>query len=94
MSALRKLERRVVKANLTKEHKSVKRGFEDSWKAYRESKYVTKDADGNVISDKTPRNTMPKKRVRFDNVEQYQRLFAFIKGMRADKTEEVTAVTE
>lgn len=56
---------------------------------YREKKYVIKDEDGNVIVDNTPKNTMKKKQNHFDNVESYNRLFAYIESLKNDEKEEV-----
>ena len=91
-SITRKLERNIVKNNIRKDGRSVKRCFEQEWADFREKKYVTKDEEGNVISDRTPRNTMPKKQRHFDNVEQYNRLFAYMDSLKNPKNEEV--VTE
>ena len=91
-SITRKLERNIVKNNIRKDGRSVKRCFEQEWADFREKKYVTKDEEGNVISDRTPRNTMPKKQTHFDNVEQYNRLFAYMDSLKNAKKEEV--VTE
>jgi len=94
MGTLRKLERSIVKSKIKKESKikreggSVKHTFENRWKEYRDNKYVTKDEDGNVISDLTPRNTMPKKQRHFDNVQQYNNMFAFFDKLRAESKEE------
>lgn len=86
--ALRKLERNKVKSEIKKDGRSVKRNFEDGWRKYREAKYVVKDEEGNVISDKTPRNTMPKKQQHFDNFEQYNRLFAYMNNLKNASSEE------
>lgn len=86
--ALRKLERNKVKSEIKKDGRSVRRNFEDGWRKYREEKYVTKDEEGNVISYKTPKNTMPKKQQHFDNIEQYSRLFAYMNSLKAKKSEE------
>ena len=91
-SITRKLERNIVKSNIRKDGRSVKRCFEHEWEDFREKKYVTKDEEGNVISDRTPRNTMPKKQRHFDNVEQYSKLFAYMDSLRNARKEE--AVTE
>lgn len=88
MGTLRRLERNKVKHEIRKDGRSVKRGFEDGWKKYREAKYVTKDEEGNIISDKTPKNTMPKKQMHFDNTEQYSRLFAYVNSKKAEKANE------
>lgn len=90
-SVLRKLERNVVKNNIRKDGRSVKRCFEQEWSDFREKKYVTKDDEGNVISDRTPRNTMRKEQQHFDNVEQYNRLFAYMNSLKNAKKEEVVA---
>lgn len=89
MSAIRKYERSIVKHNIEKEGSSVKRTFSKRWDDFREKKYVTKDADGNVISDKTPKNTMRKKQNHFDNVEQYTRLFAWMDSVRAAREKKI-----
>lgn len=91
-SITRKLERNIVKNNIRKNGRSVKRCFEQEWADFREKKYVTKDEEGNVISDRTTRNTMPKKQNHFDNVEQYNKLFAWMNSLNSAKKEEV--VTE
>ena len=88
MGTLRRLERNKVKHEIIKDGRSVKRCFEGSWKKYREAKYVTKDEEGNIISDKTPKNTMPKKQMHFDNVEQYNRLFAYVNSKKEETTNE------
>ncbi|WP_342759531.1 hypothetical protein [Kineothrix sedimenti] len=87
MSTLRKLERSVVKGSLTKEKVSIKRNFANAWSDFREKKFVVKDDDGNVLSDNTPRNTMKKKQRHFDNVEQYNRLFAYAEALKKEKAE-------
>ena len=87
-SITRKLERNIVKNNIRKDGRSVKRCFEQEWADFREKKYVTKDEEGNVISDRTPRNTMPKKQNHFDNVEQYNKLFAWMNSLRSESKEE------
>lgn len=92
MGTLRRLQRNIVKNNIANSNRSVKRCFEDEWKTFRENKYVVKDEEGNVISDKTPRNTMPKKQRHFDNVEQYTRMFAFMEGLRNAKNVNVDEV--
>lgn len=84
MGTLRRLERNKVKHEIRKDGRSVKRGFEDSWKKYREAKYVTKDEEGNIIYDKTPKNTMSKKQMHFDDVEQYNRLLTYINGLKTE----------
>lgn len=89
MSITRKLERNIVKNNIRKDGRSVKRCFEQEWADFREKKYVTKDEEGNVISDRTPKNTMPKKQNRFDNYDKYDRLFAWINSLRSESKEEV-----
>ena len=91
-SVVRKLERNIVKNNIRKDGRSVKKCFEQEWADFREKKYVTKDEDGNIISDNTPRDTMRKKQRHFDNVEQYNRLFAYMDSLKNSKNEEV--VTE
>lgn len=85
---LRKIERNKVKAEIKKDGRSVKRNFEEGWRKFREAKYVVKDEEGNVISDKTPRNTMPKKQMHFDNVEQYNRFFAYMNGLKNEQSKE------
>lgn len=88
----RKLERNIVKNNIKKDGRSVKKCFEQEWTDFREKKYVTKDEEGNVISDRTPRNTMPKKQIHFDNIEQYNGLFTYMNGLKNAKKKEM--VTE
>lgn len=85
MSTLRKLERNVVKGTLTREKKSIKRNFADAWNDLRDKKFVIKDEDGNVLTDNTPRNTMKKKQRHFDNVEQYNKLFAYTEALKKEK---------
>lgn len=87
---LRSMERKVVKENIRKDNRSVKRCFEDEWLQHRDKKYITKDEDGKVLSDKTPQNTMKKKQRHFDNVDQYTRFFAYIDSLKTD-TEDVVA---
>lgn len=84
-SVLRKLERNIVKNSIEKDGRSVKKCFEQEWSDYREKKYVTKDEEGNIISDKTPKNTMKRKQYHFDNVEQYNNLFAYIEALEVSK---------
>ena len=88
---LRKLERNMVKENIKKDGRSVKRCFESEWSKYREKKYVTKDEDGNIISDKTPRNTMKKKQQHFDSMEQYTRFFNYLNGLTGSEVKESEA---
>lgn len=80
---LRKLERNAVKNKIKKDGRSVKRNFESEWKAHREAKYVLKDENGEVISDRTPKNTMKKKQNHFDNGEQYFRMFNYFANLKA-----------
>lgn len=87
MSTLRSLERQVVKSKLADEKINVKRGFANAWKGFREKKYVVKDDDNNIVADNTPRNTMKTKQSHFDNVEQYNRLFAYADAL-SSKAEE------
>lgn len=87
-SVVRKLERNVIKNKIKKDGRSVKKCFEQEWADFREKKYVIKDEDGNTIADNTPVNTMRKKQNHFDNVEQYNRLFAYIKSLKNDEIEE------
>lgn len=91
MSFIRKLEREMVKAKIKKDKRSIKRCFEQEWSDFREKKYITKDKKGNIISDKTPRNTMRKKQSHFDNVEQYTRFFAYMDSLKNAKAKEATA---
>lgn len=94
-SITRKIERNVIKYKIKKDRRSVKECFSNEWAKFRESKYVIKDKDGNVLSDNTPKNTMPKKKRHFDNVEQYNGLFAFMEGLNAkDKGRKDTTVME
>ena len=83
--ALRKLERNKVKSEIRKDGRSVRRNFEDGWKKYRDKKYVTYDEEGNVISNKTPRNTMKKKQQHWDNGEQYARFLAYVDSLKKEK---------
>ena len=78
MSALRKMERSVVKAKATKNREK----FSGLWEEFRKKKYVVEDSDGNVVSDSTPRNTMKKKRPHFDNREQYINMFSYFEGIK------------
>lgn len=91
MGGLRNLERNILKNNIKKDGRSIKKCFEQEWNDYRENKYVTKDKSGNIISDKTPRNTMPKKQKHFDNIEQYTNLFAYIQSLKNGKNKETAA---
>lgn len=90
MSTLRSLERQVVKSKLADEKINVKRGFANAWKGFREKKYVVKDDDNNIVADNTPRNTMKAKQSHFDNVEQYNKLFAYADALRNEKSEKET----
>ena len=90
MSTLRSLERQVVKSKLADEKISIKRGFANAWKEFREKKYVVKDKDGNIVANNTPRNTMKVKQSHFDNVEQYNKLFAYADALRNEKYEKET----
>ena len=78
-SALRKLERNVVKQELRSDGRSVKRGFGDAWKDYQEKKYKT--------IQKVKRNTQPKKKRFFDNVKHYINMLSFIKNNREESSE-------
>ena len=75
---LRQLERSAAKAKAKKENKD----FSTVWNEYRESKYVTKDEDGNVVLDVTPRNTQKKKQSHFDNGEQYFNMLNFYANLK------------
>jgi len=90
-SAIRKLERNAVKNKLKKNGESVGKGFQSAWQSYREEKYITKDNEGNVIEDNTPRNTMRKKQRHFDNIEQYTNLFAYWDALNAEREEKAVA---
>lgn len=83
MGSSRKYERSIVKAKAAKENNN----FETAWSDYREHKYVTKDEEGNVLVDKTPKNTQRKKQSHFDNKEQYVKMFAWAKSMKEQKEE-------
>jgi hypothetical protein len=87
MSTLRSLERQVVKSKLADEKINIKRGFANAWKEFREKKYVVKDEEGNIVTDNTPRNTARAKQSHFDNVEQYNKLFAYADALRNEKSE-------
>lgn len=91
---LRKMERDIVKAGLRKEGKSVKQGFDQAWKDYREKKYVIKDEDGNVIVDTTPKNTQKKKQNHFDSVDQYTRVFAYMDALKNAQSVEIADTEE
>ena len=91
-SVLRTLERNKVKQEIRKDGRSIKRGFKDAWEKYRDKKYVVRDKEGNVISDNTPRNTMPKKQQHFDSVEQYSRFFAYMNALRTKSKDEPVEV--
>lgn len=75
-NAIRKIERQAI---LRRERSKNGNGnnFAEAWKLYRESKYVIKDEEGNVIQDNTPRNTMHKKQIHFDTMEQYANMWAW-----------------
>lgn len=75
--SLRQLERCVAKVKAKKENKD----FSSVWSDFRESKYITKDENGKVISDLTPRNTQRKKQSHFDNKEQYFNMFNFYSNL-------------
>lgn len=79
--SLRKLERQIIKAK----HGS---DFKDAWTDHRKSKYVVKDEEGNVIRDKTPKNTQQKKKIFYDNKEQYFRMFEWAKLMHQKRESE------
>ena len=90
MSVLRKLERQIVRKEMhDKGIQSSK--FNEYWHRHREEKYITKDADGHIIENRMPKNTQKKKQVHFDNVEQYNRLFAFIDEKNEEAKSEVKA---
>lgn len=89
MGTIRKLERQAVRAKMSKEeigHKS----FKDIWQEFRNKKYVTKDENGNVLMDSTPRNTQRKKQVHFDDKQQYVKLFAFADKLEANRKKTIT----
>lgn len=86
MSTLRSLERQVVKSKLADEKISIKGGFANAWKEFREKKFVVKDDEGNIVADNTPKNTMRTKQSHFDNVEQYNKLFAYVVALRNEKS--------
>ena len=88
MSGLRKLERNIVKSNIKKDGRSIKKCFKQEWADFREKKYVVKDENDNVIFDKTPKNTMKKKQSHFDNKEQYFKMFAYLNNLKNMGTEE------
>ena len=83
MSNLRKYERAVVK------HQAIKDGkdFETAWDEYREKKYMIKDEEGKVLSDKTPRSNQKKKQVHYDDKRQYFNMFNWMKNMRNKREE-------
>ena len=83
MSKLRKLERSVIKANAKKNNV----GFENAWSDYRESKYVKKNENDEVVEDRTPRNTQKKKHSFFDNKEKYFKMFAWAKNLKNKKND-------
>ena len=87
MAGLRKLQRQAVKSKLQNEKKNVKNNFSTAWREFREKLYVTKDADGNIISNMTPKNTMKKKQLHFDNVEQYNKMFAYCDALHEKSNE-------
>lgn len=86
-NTVRKIERSVVKKQLERDARSVKKGFENAWKEYREKKYVVKDEEGNIVTDSTPKNTMPKKQKHFDNVEQYTKMFTYFDQLKEKSKE-------
>lgn len=93
MGNLRKLERNVVKCHAIKNNKD----FDTAWTEYRESKYVVRDPDGNVLTDITPRSNQKKKQNHFDNKEQYFNMFTWFENMKAErakKKEEKADVVE
>lgn len=93
-SILRTLERNTVKENIKKDGRSIKNCFETEWKKYRENKYVTKDEEGNIISNKTPKNTMKKKQQHFDSMEQYTRFFNYVDSLKSEEVKEENKKTE
>lgn len=86
-SITRKIERSIVRNKIKKDGRSVKQCFADEWKNHREKKYIVKDADGNIVQDNTPKNTMTKKQLHFDNPEQYFGMFAWADQMKKEKEE-------
>lgn len=84
MGKLRRLERSVAKANAKKNNVS----FESAWNDYRESKYVKKNENDEVVSNKTPKNTMKKKKSFFDNKESYFKMMAWVKNLKEKKETE------
>lgn len=86
-NAIRKIERQAI---LRRERGKNGNGsnFANAWRSYRESKYVIKDEEGNVIQDNTPRNTMPKKHIHFDTMEQYANLWTFANEQEEKREED------
>lgn len=82
MSKLRKYERAIAKNESGS-------NFENAWQEYREAKYVTKGDTGEILVDKTPKNTQKKKQNHYDDKQKYFNLFAWISNRNTEtKTEE------
>ena len=93
-NVLRKMERSIIRDQIRKDRRKSKDCFADAWKSFREKKYIVKDESGNIISDNTPRNTMPKKQRHFDSTEQYNNLFAFMDGLKKENKKNENIVSE
>lgn len=81
MSTLRKYERAVVKAQNNQ-------NFENAWEEYRNAKYVTKGDTGEILVDRTPKNTQKKKQNHYDDKQKYFNLFAWIANRKVETTED------
>lgn len=92
-NAIRKIERQVILQKVRRANGNSS-AFEENWKKYRESKYVVKDEAGNVITDNTPKNTMPKKQIHFDNTYQYTNMFAWADEQRAKREDKMNEQVE
>lgn len=89
MGTLRKLERQAVRTKMKKDN--VKHSsFKDYWQDFRNKKYVVKDENDNIVQDNTPRNTQKKKRVHFDNRQQYIKMFAFMDKLQDERRAKTT----
>lgn len=88
-SILRSMERNIIKKNLEKKNISRKKSFKQNWGEYRDNKYITRDEDGNVISDNTPRDTTKRRQIHYDDKNQYFGLFSFVESLKNSKEEAV-----
>lgn len=87
---MRRLERQVVKAKAKSENKS----FHEAWAEYRENKYITKDNDGNILENRTPKNTQPKKQNHFDSCVKYSNMISFLKSLEGSRKAKIEGDAE